>query len=175
MIDANWDLSPDEATELVRVALIGQKWRNPETRQYWDMNKDFAGYYKPNSPLDEAEVLATRPTQIKTVADAVEQEIKKWTHAYNGEPCRIVVGESDKHGKVLIEGIISGYLLRKELELKPNILLGKKFTHIVETTSKKCLLLSQEPDYDGCYAILLSDGTYDIEHGDFLKPIDSED
>ena len=72
-IKVDWKLAPVDATELVKICMGGQRWRNAEKLQYWEMNGDFAGYYSKNSPLDEAKVLATRP-QRKTVADAVEQE-----------------------------------------------------------------------------------------------------
>jgi hypothetical protein len=100
-INVDWNLSPKGATELVKVALIGQKWRNSKNKQYWDMNGDFAGHYGEGSPIDEAEVFATRP-QPKTVAD--DQEGEKWTHVIKAtkEKCRITEGPNDA-GQVFIK------------------------------------------------------------------------
>ena len=76
-IKVDWGLVPENATELVRVSIGGQRWRNPKNRQYWEMNGDFAGYYSEGSPLDEARVLATRPqTNDKTTYPKIDSASK---------------------------------------------------------------------------------------------------
>lgn len=117
-IKVDWKLAPVDATELVNVPIGGQRWRNAEKLQYWEMNGDFAGYYSKNSPLDEAKVLATR-SQRKTVAGAVEKEDEKLTHTCNGNECKLLAGKHDLFNRMPIQYKSGEYGLVHISDLKP--------------------------------------------------------
>ena len=124
-VKVDWSLAPKDATEIVKVALAGQKWRNPETKQYWSMNGDFGGYYSENSPIDEGVIFATRPQQ-KTVADA-NQEGEKWTHTHDGlfgksVKCKVLAEYKDRCW-VLSDGVgVPDSMHKEDLKLiKPKL------------------------------------------------------
>jgi hypothetical protein len=175
-MNIDWSLAPKDATELVRVALCGQKWRKPETKQYWDMNKDFAGYYSPDSLVDKADVLATRPTESKkTVADA-------WEALKGSSP--FVEGDKDDkyiyyykangfvtHNTKFPDDINSHFVCtREEFEAYGREQDGEKWTHI-DTYGIKVSFLVSEPDSDGGIPVLCDDGYYRLYDFDELKPI----
>jgi len=53
--------------------------------------------------VSDFKTIATRPTQTKTVADAVEQEGEKWTHTHGGGLKCKVIATDEEHSWVLTE------------------------------------------------------------------------
>lgn len=145
-IKVDWSLSPKGATELVTVALIGQKWRNSKTKQYWDMNGDFAGYYGEGSPIDEAKVIAIRP-QIAAVADAVasfkatRENLEKIAKDAQGEFVEVDEKESEP-----------------------------ECTHEIRATKEYCYI-SEGPNDSGQVFIKTNKGIWDCLYVEQLKPI----
>lgn len=115
----------------------------------------------------------------KTVADAYESH-KTWhsipddTEALYCEPVVLwhIKGNHFHKGNTNFnDKVFYKVCTRAEFEAYVKEQEGEKWTHLVETTGKKCQLLRKEQDSEGCYAVLLSCGMYDVEHGDFIKPI----
>lgn len=184
-----WSVAPKEATELVRVSGGGQRWRNPEKFQYWEMNGDFAGYYVKNSPLDEAKVLATRPkTDSKTVADAYEAFPNGWLGSAGNEYKFLNYCKSKGwffSDVNLFKGTVCSYeqfkAYAKEQEAKkkyPPLTQSlvdeaeqddEKWTH--ECYENKCRILIETPDAEEDIVVLLDNGSYCLIGIDDLKPI----
>lgn len=150
----------------------------------WDDNtkaavREFADYI---GQSDKCELYLEAFETKKTVADAVEyyQENGKicgysfsqnkmlsfckssGTYCFVSEKSSAGSVETDDWQPVCTRERFEAYVKEQE---------GEKWTHVVETTGKKCQLLTKEPDSDGYYAVILSSGNYDIEHSDFIKPI----
>lgn len=115
MID--WNLAPEGATMIISSDKE-LRWANKDGQ--WVFNKVDGWKFLTGNPLKLScwKVIATRPTQTKTVADAVEQEGEKWTHVYCSEKCK-VVGEPDSFGRVVILTESDAYFLDKPENLKP--------------------------------------------------------
>lgn len=165
-INVDWNLSPKGATELVKVALIGQKWRNSKTKRYWDMNGDFAGYYGEGSPIDEAEVFATRP-QPKTVADAYEWAKGEW------QDDRLAICELEgelyfSDNNLRMRRVVCTHeqfeAYAKEQEAKQE---GEKWTHGIPADGIYCKV-KRAGEFVNCYLI----GRDDM--GSFVYRIDGE-
>lgn len=114
MIDVEWGLAPEGAETLREVKEFGYlRWFNREDQAWYGKEWDF--------PVDGYNIIATRPTQTKTVADAVEQEGEKWTHTreLDNERCYLLSEKADKDGHlpVFVENV--GYDVEFGFKLKP--------------------------------------------------------
>lgn len=173
-IKVDWSLAPEDATELVKVCVGGQRWRNAEKLQYWELNGDFAGYYSKNSPLDEAKVLATRPQQTKTVADAVEWNEKVFkSKEWKNDKCGYIVlyansfsYSSSKNSGDLVCTREQYEAYVKEKEAKKE---GEKWTHTCD--GNECKLLADKHDLFNRMPVQYKSGEYGLVHISDLKPI----
>ncbi len=138
MIDVNWDLAPEGAEELVQFE-SHVTWR--KGIKIWCMvQEDWRDY------VSDFKTIATRPTQTKTVADAVEQE---------------------PHFKATRENLdkiakdAQGEFVEVEQE-------SEKWTHEYGSANIKCRILAT--DENECW-VLTEYGNKVTEHIDELKPI----
>ena len=60
-----------------------------------------------------------RPTQTKTVADAVEQDDEKWTHTFNELKCRTIIDKPDREGYIVVVNELGEYYCVLDDEIKP--------------------------------------------------------
>ena len=111
MIDVNWDLAPEGAEELVQFE-SHVTWR--KGIKIWCMVKEGWRDY-----VSDFKTIATRPTQTKTVADAVEQESEKWTHTYDGQKVRWLGDKPDSCEEMAIQYQSGEYGLARVSTLKP--------------------------------------------------------
>ena len=86
----------------------------------WGFDKVDGWKFLTGNPLKLSclKTIATRSTQTKTVADAVE-----WTHTYSDygvrKDCILVHDKPDIHGQVLVVNRYDEYVLTGTVELKP--------------------------------------------------------
>lgn len=171
-IEVDWKLAPEGATELVKVCIGGQRWRNPEKLQYWEMNGSFEGYYNKNSPVDEAKVLATRPQQTKTVADAYEYLNSaadgKWFGSYN-----YLCYRENNHwfysGDKNDDVICSREQFEAYAKEQGNKQEDEKWTHTHD--GSECNLLVDKHDLWNRIPVQYKNGEYGLAYISDLKPI----
>ena len=89
-------------------------WKNHPKAAYADVTFFDEHHCDIGSQLD-----ISRPTQTKTVADAVEQESEKWTHTIHGLKVRFLVDGPDEAGEVPVVGDDGYYHLFDADQLKP--------------------------------------------------------
>ena len=180
MIDVNWDLAPEGAEKIIQLEDT-ITWA--KGGHYWSVASD---NWEADVCENENIVIATRPTQTKTVADAVEY------YKENGKICGYSFSEnkmlsfcksngtyffvSDKSSAGSVETDdwqpictreqFEAYV--KEQEAKQE---GEKWTHVTSVGKVRCKIIQAEPDFNG-YIVAFNDlEEYQLIEPEHLKPI----
>lgn len=154
MIDVNWDLAPEGAETLRQVKKFGYlRWFNKEGQAYFGIEWDF--------PVMEYETIATRPTQTKTVADAVEWANGEWVGdsrfiVYQEELGKFAFVVSEKPymngwGLVCTREEFEAYVKEQESS-QQSCSEGEKWTHGIPPSGIYCRVL-HKGEVVNCYLI----------------------
>ncbi len=149
MIDVNWDLAPEGAVELkYSKSDCSASWFNRKGEHWFEdvwMNVTFP---------EDWQTISTRPTQTKTVADAVEWSVKKFNHqgwhyadydciTYGSDGLLYADSAKIKDGRELI-------CTREQFEAYVKEKDSEKWTHTVNfgfSEQAQCKIISESGDF----------------------------
>lgn len=164
MIDVNWDLAPEGAVEL--------KYSKSDCSASWFNNKGehwFEDCWMNVTFPDDWQTIATRPTQTKTVADAVEYYNGVWPEKVS--KLHYMSWDSNK-GIYSFAGCEStrNVCTRAEFEAYVKEQEGEKWTHLYNE-HEVCRVLIENPDRFGIIVIDTAGNGYITCAPDEIKPI----